>query len=249
MLKVEQLSYNINEKIIVDKVSLEVKEGEFIGIIGPNGSGKSTLLKNIYKVIKPTSGEIRLNNKDVISMSNKELSKELAVVAQENDASFDFTVEEVILMGTYPKKKFFEQYSEEDKTIVKNVLEKIGMKEFIDRSYLSLSGGEKQRTLIGRALAQETKIIILDEPTNHLDMGSQIKTLNLLKNSKKTVLTALHDLNMAIRFCDRIYVMKDGKVVSHGKPGEILNHTLIKELYDVDSEVFERNNRTYINFL
>lgn len=124
----------------------------------------------------------------------------------------------------------------------------VGMEKFLDRSFLSLSGGEKQRVLIARALAQETEMIILDEPTNHLDIGSQIKTLSLLKNSGKTVLTALHDLSLAARFCDRIYVLKGGNNLCDGKPAELISSELVKELYQIDAEVFQREEKIYIDY-
>ena len=211
MLKVENITYKTRQTEILKGVSLQVKQGEFVGVIGPNGSGKSTLLKNIYRMLTPTSGEILLDGKSLIKMSNRKMAERLAVVSQENEANFDFTVGEVVQMGRYPRKKMMEAANERDREIVGRSLEMVGMEEFQERSFLTLSGGEKQRVLIARALAQETEMIILDEPTNHLDIGSQLKTLSLLKSSGKTVLTALHDLSLAARFCDRIYVLKDGK--------------------------------------
>ena len=124
----------------------------------------------------------------------------------------------------------------------------VGMEEFQERSFLTLSGGEKQRVLIARALAQETEMIILDEPTNHLDIGSQLKTLSLLKSSGKTVLTALHDLSLAARFCDRIYVLKDGKNLCDGTPETLISSELVKELYQIEAEVFLHKDRIYIDY-
>ena len=132
--------------------------------------------------------------------------------------------------------------------MVQHALQLVGMEEFLDRSFLTLSGGEKQRVLIARALAQETEMVILDEPTNHLDIGSQIKTLSLLKDSGKTVLTALHDLSLAARFCDRIYVLKDGKNLCDGKPETLISSELVKELYQIDAEIFSRKDRIYIDY-
>ena len=248
MLKVENIVYKTKQTEILRGVSLQVHPGEFVGVIGPNGSGKSTLLKNIYRMLTPTSGEILLDGKSLIKMSNRKMAERLAVVAQESEANFDFTVGEVVQMGRYPRKKMMEAANDQDRETVKQSLGMVGMEEFLDRSFLTLSGGEKQRVLIARALAQETEMIILDEPTNHLDIGSQIKTLSLLKHSGKTVLTALHDLSLASRFCDRIYVLKGGKNLCDGKPETLISSDLVKELYQIEAEVFTRKDRIYIDY-
>ena len=176
------------------------------------------------------------------------MAERLAVVAQESEANFDFTVGEVVQMGRYPRKRLMEAANEQDGEKVKESLQLVGMEDFLNRSFLTLSGGEKQRVLIARALAQETEMVILDEPTNHLDIGSQIKTLSLLKHSGKTVLTALHDLGLAARFCDRIYVLKDGEKLCDGKPSELISSELVKTLYHIDAEVFQRNEKIYIDY-
>ena len=248
MLKVENIEYKTKQTKILRGVSLQVHPGEFVGVIGPNGSGKSTLLKNIYRMLTPTSGEILLDGKSLIKMSNRKMAERLAVVAQESEANFDFTVGEVVQMGRYPRKKMMEAANDEDREIVKQSLGMVSMDEFLERSFLTLSGGEKQRVLIARALAQETEMIILDEPTNHLDIGSQIKTLSLLKNSGKTVLTALHDLSLAARFCDRVYVLKAGKNLCDGQPEMLISSELVKELYQIEAEVFTRKDRIYIDY-
>ena len=248
MLKVENITYGTKQKEILKGISLQVKQGEFVGVIGPNGSGKSTLLKNIYKMLTPKSGDILLDGKSRVKMSNRQMAERLAVVAQESEANFDFTVGEVVQMGRYPRKRLMEAANEQDREKVKESLQLVGMEDFLNRSFLTLSGGEKQRVLIARALAQETEMVILDEPTNHLDIGSQIKTLSLLKHSGKTVLTALHDLSLAARFCDRIYVLKDGENLCDGKPSELISSELVKTLYHIDAEVFQRNKKIYIDY-
>ncbi|WP_125153011.1 ABC transporter ATP-binding protein [Clostridium rectalis] len=237
--KVENLSYEIENKNICHKIELNINKGEFIGIIGPNGSGKSTLLKNIYKVLIPNEGSIYLNNKDLVKSSNRESAEEMAVVAQENNIGFDFTVKDIVLMGRYPRKKLFQRSDSLDVDIIRKSLGKVGMENMINKSFPSLSGGEKQRVLIARALAQETEFLILDEPTNHLDIGCQIKILKFLKNLKKTILISIHDLNMAAEYCDRIYAIKEGKIVASGTPKEVLSVELIKKLYEVESELSE----------
>lgn len=246
---IKEVKYSIEDKDILKGISINIKKGQFVGIIGPNGSGKSTFLKNIYKILKPDEGSIYINGKDIVKISNREFANEVAVVAQESGTSFDFTVKDVILMGRYSKKRLFERSNKKDLELVKKALKCVGMDGFEERSFTRLSGGEKQRILIARAIVQETEVLILDEPTNHLDIGSQIKTLKLLKESKKTILTALHDLNIASKYCDIIFVIDNGEILRFGSPKEIIDEKLIKRLYDIDSEVNIINNEIVINYL
>lgn len=248
-INIKDLTYSIDNKQILNDISLHMEKGEFVGVIGPNGSGKSTFLKNIYKILKPNDGCVYINEKDVLKMNNRDFANEVAVVAQENSSSFDFSVQDIILMGRYSKKKLFEGSNKKDLELVKNALNTVGMKNFEKRSFSRLSGGEKQRILIARAIVQETEVLILDEPTNHLDIGSQIKTLKLLKRSNKTILTALHDLNIAARYCDKIFVIHGGKIIRSGKPMDILDEELIKTLYDIESEVIINGNYVSVNYL
>ncbi len=248
VLSVSGLKYAVREFEILRGVCLEVNQGEFVGIIGPNGSGKTTLLKNIYKVARPTQGNILVNGRDLARMTNRQMAREIAVVAQENNTSFDFSVEEVVAMGRYPHKKRMEPLTEKDLAIVREMLCRVGMETFLKSSFLNLSGGERQRVLIARALVQDTDVVLMDEPTNHLDMGSQITTLQMMKRSGKTILAALHDLSVACKYCDRVYVMKEGTVLCEGNPREIICGDLIRTLYGVSAEVFERNGKTYIDY-
>lgn len=212
-------------------------EGEFVGIIGPNGSGKSTLLKNVYKVLKPQEGKIMFMNRDLLTMSNREMAQQLAVVIQEQEASFDFTVEEVVMMGRHAKKKMMESENEADREIVHQTLRATGLYEIREQSFITLSGGEKQRAFIARALVQDTPCLILDEPTNHLDIKYQLELMDLVKNLGKTVVAVIHDLNIAAMYCDRLYALKDGKVVNAGIPAEVLTPEFIREVYEVEAEI------------
>ena len=249
MIDVAHVSYTIGSTPLLRDVSLQVQPGEFVGILGPNGSGKSTLLKTIYKVLWPADGEILVNGQSVLSMSNRELARKVAVVAQESEAAFDYTVQEVVLMARYPSKKLTDAYGPDDLRIVAESLDTVGLSHLASRGYLSLSGGEKQRVQVARAFAQQTPVMILDEPTNHLDIGSQIKTLQLLKASGKTILAALHDLSIAARFCDRIYLLHHGTVVDSGLPGQVLTGERIRQLYDIDAEPFQYKGQLYVRFL
>lgn len=236
-MQVQELCYSYDEKKAVDSVSIDVNRGEFVGIIGPNGSGKSTVLKNIYRGLNPDSGSIELDGEDLLKMPYKKSALKLAVVGQENDVPFDFLVEEIVSMGRSPHKKLFDMDSAEDRRIVHHALKHLGMQDMAKRNYLNLSGGEKQRVLIARAVAQESDFFILDEPTNHLDISYQMQIFDLIRRLKVTVLSAIHDLNMAALYCDRLYVMKSGKVVLKGSPEEVLSPENIFEVFGVRSSV------------
>ena len=231
------IKMEIGNNEILKGVSIDSKNREFIGIIGPNGSGKSTLLKCIYRILKPNNGCIMLGEEDISKMSVKESAKKLAVVAQHNYYNFDFSVGEVVLMGRSPHKKSLEPDNSEDYDIVNESLEKVGMLGFKNRSFSTLSGGEQQRVILARALAQQTPCLILDEPTNHLDIKYQLSLLNIVKSLNLTVISAIHDLNIASMYCDRLFVMKNGRIVGMGTPQEVLTKEFIKEIYDIDVEI------------
>ena len=239
MLQVENLSFKIKEKKILVQAGFQVHVGEFVGIIGPNGSGKSTLLKNVYKVLKPQEGKIMFMNRDLLTMSNREMAQQLAVVIQEQEASFDFTVEEVVMMGRHAKKKMMESENEADREIVHQTLRATGLYEIREQSFITLSGGEKQRAFIARALVQDTPCLLLDEPTNHLDIKYQLELMNLVKAQKKTVVAVIHDLNIASMYCDRLYALKEGKIVASGTPKQVLTPEFIKEVYEVEAEIVD----------
>ncbi|MBU5427402.1 ABC transporter ATP-binding protein [Tissierella pigra] len=236
-------------KKILNDLSLHIKNKEFVGIIGPNGSGKSTLLKALYRTLRPNSGTIYIDDKNIDDISLKETAKKIAVVAQHNDSDFDFSVIDMVLIGRTPHKKFMERDNPNDYKIALESLEKVGMTNFSDRSFNSLSGGEKQRVILARALAQETKCLILDEPTNHLDIKYQLQFMSIAKSLEITVLSAIHDLNIAALYCDKIYAMKSGEIIDYGTPKEVLTKKLIKVLYEVDSEVNINKDTNTINIV
>lgn len=238
MMDVKGLSFRIGEREILRQIDLAAEKGEFVGIIGPNGSGKSTLLKNLYKVLRPQGGAAVLMGEDLLRMSNRDMAQRLAVVVQEHEASFDFSVEEVIMMGRYARKGLLAAADRTDETALADVLRRTGLEGIRTQSFTTLSGGEKQRVLIARALVQDTPCLILDEPTNHLDIKYQLELMDLVKGLGKTVLAAIHDLNIAAMYCDRLYAVKDGRVVAGGTPREVLTAELIRKVYDVDAWVF-----------
>lgn len=246
-LKVEDLHYNINEDSILEGVNIEVEKGEFVGLIGPNGSGKSTLLKNIYKVYKPTKGNIFIDSTGISKLSNKELARKMAVMVQENNLEFDIKVLDMVLLGRYSHKKLLESNNNNDYEVAENSLKEVGLLGYEERSFFSLSGGEKQRVLIARALTQEAEFIVLDEPTNHLDIRYQFQIMNILKKQNITVFSSIHDLNIAAFYCDKIFAINNGKIVHNGTPEKVLNKKLIKELFGVEAEIGINSKTKKIN--
>ncbi|MBU5591561.1 ABC transporter ATP-binding protein [Clostridium sp. MSJ-4] len=234
---------------ILKGLSINANKEEFVGIIGPNGSGKSTLLKCIYRTLKPSTGTIFLDGKNIKDLSVKESSKQMAVVSQHNNYNFDFMVSDMVLMGRSPHKKFIEKDNAEDYKIMKESLEKVGMKDYANRSFSTLSGGEKQRIILARALAQKTQCLILDEPTNHLDIKYQLQFMSTVKKLGITIISAIHDLNIAALYCDKIYALKSGKIVSYGTPKEVLTKELINSLYDIDAKVTEDEETGILNVM
>lgn len=234
-LKIKELNVSLSKKEIVKGINLAVANNKFIGLIGPNGSGKSTLLKAIYGVIKPSFGDVFISDKNIKNFNKKSLAKTLGVVSQFNNINFDFKVIDIVLMGRAPYKGLLEQDNKNDYDMALKALSQVGMIDFAQKSFSSLSGGEKQRVILARAITQNPKILILDEPTNHLDIKYQLEIMSIVKNLNICVLAALHDLTLASQFCDELYVLKDGIIACKGTPNEIITKEMIKKVYDVES--------------
>lgn len=236
-LEVQGLSYAYDNTPVIENVHLTVGTGEFVGIIGPNGSGKSTLLKSAYGVLKPTEGQILLDGQNIFHIKKRDFAKQVAVVGQENTMPFNFTSREIVAMGRTPHKRLLEPDSWKDSEIVDDAMSKMGILDLAERDFSSLSGGEKQRVLIARALAQKTGFVILDEPTNHLDICFQLQILQVLKELELTVLAAIHDLNLASMFCDKLYVLKDRTVFANGDTDDVITAELIGHVFKVQTHV------------
>lgn len=241
-VKTQEIWMELSGHQILKGIDIQMPTQKLIGIIGPNGSGKSTLLKCIYRVLKPTHGAVYLDNRKLSDYAYRESAQKMAVVAQHNYYNFDFSVIDVVLMGRSPHKKQMERNTIKDYQIVRETLEKVGMSDFAQRSFSTLSGGEQQRVILARALAQQTPCLILDEPTNHLDIKYQLQLMDIIKKLNCTIIAAIHDLNIAMMYCDVIYVIKDGIVVADGKPEVILTKELIDQIYEVDVELIKDSN-------
>lgn len=238
-LRAENLKVILGKSEIVRGISLQVKENQFVGIIGANGCGKSTMLKSIYKSLQAKAGSVFLDQLDVLHSPEKTVFKKMSVVGQFNELNFDLTVFQMVLLGRTPHKKLLEADTKEDMDIVRDALVRTNLTAYADRSFLSLSGGEKQRVILARAIAQQPRLMVLDEPTNHLDIRYQLEILSCVKGLGIGVLAALHDLQLAAEYCDYIYAMRDGRIIGHGTPETLLKEALVEEVYQVKCRVFK----------
>lgn len=237
MLRLENVSYDVTEKKILDDLSFSVGEGKFIGIIGPNGSGKSTMLKIMYRFLQQTEGSVFLSEKEIDKIAQKKLAQEMAVVSQETPVLFDFTVKDLVLMGRTPYKQWLAKDTAEDYAIVKQSMQQANVEHLQDRSLGQLSGGEKKRVMLARALAQQAKVLILDEPTNHLDIEHQFQLLDLVKQLPITVVAALHDLNLAATYCDELLLMQEGRLFTTGTPEQVLTEENLQEVFHIQAGI------------
>ncbi|WP_027964833.1 heme ABC transporter ATP-binding protein [Halalkalibacillus halophilus] len=241
MLTVSNISKIIDDRKIVDDVSIGVDRGSCVGLIGPNGAGKSTLMKMISGINQPSSGSIELSGKSLTQWSTKQIAKKVAVLTQEGLAAYPISVYDAVLMGRYPHLGFFQRENKSDHDHVNRVLELTGLAEFKDQLLDTLSGGERQRVAIAKAMVQEPELLLLDEPTTFLDIGYQLNVLQLVKDwqrmSNLTVVMVLHDLNLAAQFCDRLILLDEGKVVKEGTNEEVISAETLFDVYHASPEI------------
>lgn len=231
-------------------MSLNVSGNKFFTILGPNGCGKTTLLKTIYRVLKPASGEILLNNKNIESIRLKDSAKEMAVVAQFNKINFDCNVEDIVMLGRSPHINFLQSEKQNDFDIVKDALRDVGMLDKANRSYSSLSGGEKQRVALARAIAQKPSLLLLDEPTNHLDIKYKLEILHIIKDLNINVLAVLHDIQLACKFSDYLFLMKGGEIKYEGIPRQTVTESSMKDVYGVNCKIsWSDDNQAMIEYI
>lgn len=240
-LEVKNLAYSYKRRKVLEDICLEINGGQFIGVLGPNGSGKTTLLNNINRWLKPQKGMIFIEGQNIENMSTKILAQNVATVPQETSLDLGFTVEEIVMMGRNPYLRIFERESSEDLAVVESSMKSVGIWELKDRLIGELSGGEKQRVLIARALAQQPKVLLLDEPISHLDINYKWEILELLRklsrNLEIIVIAALHDINLASIFCDKLVLLKNGKIFKVGSPHEVLTEENLKEVFNVNLKI------------
>ena len=237
-LQISDLAWSPSgEQALLDGIELAVGDGQLVGLIGPNGSGKTSLLRCAYRFQRPDQGRVELDGEALWSRSPRWCAQRVAVVLQEFPQDFGLTVAEVAAMGRTPHKGLFDGDDQADVALVEQALARVGLSAHKRQAFAHLSGGEKQRVLLARALVQQPTLLILDEPTNHLDPRYQLELLRLIKTLGLATLASFHDLNLAAAYCDRLYVLDHGRVVASGTPTEVLTEALLAEVYGVQALV------------
>jgi iron complex transport system ATP-binding protein len=240
-LEIRQVDFSYFDGLVLHNVSLAIKAGEMVGLLGPNGSGKTTLLKLASGVLKPGRGEVRLDSTNLNQLHRKSIARNVAVVPQQFHIPFAFTVSEVVMLGRIPFINAFAGETVVDREAVSSALGVVGISELEERRFDELSGGERQKVILAMALAQQPRLLLLDEPTVHLDITHQIEILELVRNlnteKRITVIAAMHDLNLASLYFDRLILLKDGRVLADGTPAQVLTEERIREAYSASVRV------------
>lgn len=240
-LSAEGLSYSVGAQTLLDGVRLAADRGRFVGVVGPNGAGKSTLLRALSGMLRHQHGSVRMEGTDLRSMSSRDVAAGMALVSQIAPYTHGFTSFELVLMGRYPHLGRFQIEGREDNRIARDAMRRTDTEEFADRTLDTLSGGERQRVFVSRALAQQPRVLLLDEPTSNLDVFHQLKVLDLVRqlvNEGLTAVAAIHDLQMAARYCDRLVLLSEGRVLAEGTPDEVLTPGAIESAFGVRCAVY-----------
>lgn len=252
IINIEKLNYSYGKKEVLKELSLDIDENKLTGIIGPNGCGKSTLAKNIIKYINGKFESFKIMDIDIRELSHKKIAQLISYIPQKSTIISNISVFDYVLLGRFPLlKNSWDNYSEKDYEIVENNINLLNIKELRDRNVETLSGGELQKALLARALAQEAKILLLDEPTSALDLNNAVEFMKILKNisikKEMSVIIIIHDLNLASLFCDSLIILKDGKFIEKGSPKEVINEENIKSVYNLECKVcYNENDKPYI---
>lgn len=246
-IEVKNLKFGYKKNLVLKDLSFDIKKGMFLSIVGPNGSGKSTILKLLNNIYYTKSASISIEGKDINSFKKKDLARKMALVPQDTIINYEFTVEEVVLMGRHPYKGRFEREDTNDFEIVEDALKLTDTLYLKNRMITEISGGERQRVLIARAIAQEPSIILLDEPTAHLDINHQVEILNLLQRLNKekgtTIVLVIHDINLGIRYSDEIIMLNKGEILGRGRPEKVITKDNIALAYNLKVAI-DRNKHT-----
>lgn len=239
MIRLENITagYYENQQVL-HNVNIKFEKGKFYSLLGPNGAGKSTLLKIVIGFLKPYRGKVFIKNQLLGQWEKKDLSRLIAIIPQHFNLQFDYKVKDLVLMGRFPYLKYWQNYTKKDKKIVEKVLSELDLEKLADKYFSNLSGGEKQRVSIARALAQETDIILMDEAFVNLDINHQLEIMNLLSKinleHNKLILLVSHNINLASDYCDKLVFMQEGRIIAGGKPVEIVKPDILKQIYGKD---------------
>ncbi len=249
MLRIENIHFSYSEREILRGITLSLKKGVNC-VLGPNGSGKSTLLKIAAGILTPQQGSVELDGKNVTNMNPRNRSKLISYVPQEFSVSFPYTAMEVVLMGRNPYLNPFSGPSHEDEKLAKSYMKALNTENIFDKPFTHLSGGQKRIILIARGLVQQGEFMVFDEPTASLDFKNQLLVLavieNIAKQLGKYVLLSLHDPNLALLFCDEIFLLKDGNIIKGGRPERAITEESMMELYSIKTHLLEAQERTFI---
>ncbi|MFF8451533.1 ABC transporter ATP-binding protein [Streptomyces leeuwenhoekii] len=248
-LRADRVARRADGRLVIDGVTLSPRTGETIGLLGPNGSGKSTLLRLLAGVLAPSAGVVTLDGRPLPEAGRRAVARRVATVEQHAHTQTELTVRDVVALGRIPHRRAWSPATGADDRAVTAALERTGLTGRAGQSWHTLSGGERQRAQIARALAQEPRELLLDEPTNHLDIQHQLDLLDLIADLPVTTVIALHDLNLAAMYCDRLLVLRDGRTVAEGSPAEVLTPALIEEVYGVRAEVTHEPGHPVIRFV
>ena len=247
----DSIRQGYGDNVVIDGISFELEKGSLISVLGPNGSGKSTLIRTVCGMMRPWSGSLSVDGKDISDMEPKELSRNLGYVPQRYMQTDYLKVFDAVLIGRAPYMSW--SYSKDDFEHAENAMVRMGVMDLADRYVNDLSGGQLQKIIIARALAQDPDYFILDEPTSALDLKNQMVALRTVKDivseGRSGALVALHDLNLAMRFSDETIMLKDGKVYAMGRPEDVITEESIRDVYGVSSEVYEGRNGRFVHIL
>lgn len=245
ILSFENLFIQYGDKTIIDDLNLEIPKGEIVSIVGRNGSGKSTILKTLINGVKKRAGNIKLDGRKIEDYNRKEVARKMAILPQIYSSPADIDVETLVSYGRYPYKKFGRSYSKEDKDIINQTLEITSLTNLRYQRLGTLSGGERQRTRIAMAICQQPEILVMDEPTTYLDISYQLEVLELISkinlNTNISILMVLHDLNLAVKYSDMIYVLCNKKIIREGCPEEVICKEILEEVFRVEVEIWNNN--------
>jgi iron complex transport system ATP-binding protein len=236
-LDIQTVHAKLSGVSILEGVDLRVKEGQMLGLVGPNGSGKTTLLRTVYRSLKPDTGQVRLDGDDIWRLTPRAAALRVAAVLQDQPPPSAMSVSEVVALGRTPHHGLFDRDNQTDRSNITEALTRAGVAGFAERVFGSLSGGERQRVLLARALAQAPQLLILDEPTNHLDIRARFELLALIRSTGLTVLAVLHDLDLALRYCDHLAVLHHGSVVAAGPATQTLTPEVLDDVFGVNASV------------
>lgn len=252
-IEIKGISFAYDSIKVLKDFTFQMERPEIVSLIGPNGSGKTTLLRCLNRKLLPQQGCVLVTNQDLISLSRKEIARQIGVVPQMSHISFPFTVTEIVLMGRTPYLGRFEALSKKDFVLAQEMLQLVDIEPLADRPITEVSGGEYQRVIIARALVQEPAILLLDEPTLHLDLNHQLELLELLKNlvSKKGlgVIMASHDINLALRYSNRLILLNSGIIYAQGNPEEVLTRENLREVYKIEAQILRPGTMDSINII